>query len=142
VCPFLWQYWQYSLEFASLLKLYGSFPFRTLFIWSSCWYISLISTRLIFFLSLIMVLSFVMSLLFKSLNAFSTYRNVNEYAMLTLFSSSKEYKTFVSSLSSGLFWDFASLLYSENNELRLSKYSLKSSFSISSFFFYLHFNFK
>jgi len=49
-----------------------------------------------------MVLSFVMSS-FKSLDVFSTYRNVNEYAISILFNSSKEYKTFVSSLSSGLF---------------------------------------
>jgi len=49
-----------------------------------------------------MVLSFVMSS-FKPLNVFSSYRNVNEYAIPTLFNSYKEYKTFVSSLSSGLF---------------------------------------
>ncbi|KAG4095398.1 hypothetical protein H8356DRAFT_1276446 [Neocallimastix lanati (nom. inval.)] len=57
---------------------------------------------------------------FKSLNVFSTYRNVNEYAILTHFNSSKEYKNFVYLLSSGLLCDFASLLYSINNELRLS----------------------
>ena len=57
---------------------------------------------------------------FKSLNVFSTYRNVNEYAILTHFNSSKEYKNFVYLLSSGLLCNFASLLYSINNELRLS----------------------
>jgi len=62
----------------------------------------LISTLLILLLFLIMVLSFVMSS-FKPLNVFSSYRNVNEYAIPTLFNSYKEYKTFVSSLSSGLF---------------------------------------
>ncbi|KAG4108784.1 hypothetical protein H8356DRAFT_918684, partial [Neocallimastix lanati (nom. inval.)] len=74
---------------------------------------------LILFLFLIMVLSFVRSP-FKSLNVFSTQRNLNEYAIPTLFnSSSKEYKIF--------FWfilqNFASLVYSVNNKLRLSKYS-------------------
>ena len=62
---------------------------------------------------------------------------MNEYAIPTLFNSSKEYITFVSSLSPGLFCNFASLLYSVNNELRLSKYSLKSSFSISYFFIFI-----
>ncbi|KAG4098898.1 hypothetical protein H8356DRAFT_1390968 [Neocallimastix lanati (nom. inval.)] len=43
---------------------------------------------------------------------------------------------FLHSLSD-LFCNFASLLYSVNNKLRLYKYSLKSSFSISNFFIFI-----
>ncbi|KAG4083120.1 hypothetical protein H8356DRAFT_1750812 [Neocallimastix lanati (nom. inval.)] len=41
---------------------------------------------------------------YKSLNSFSTYRNINEYVIPTLFNSSKENKTYVSLFSSDLFF--------------------------------------
>jgi len=87
---------------------------------------------------MIMVGSFDMSS-FKLLNAFSIYRNVNRYGIPILFNSSKEYKTYVSSLSYDLFYNYTSLLHFINNELILSKYNLKPSFSISYFVFTFHF---